>query len=128
MTDPISDMLARIRNAVLVKKPTVAVPYSLVKARMADILVKEGYVAAVREEAQPYRMLVMELKYDGGQPAIRSLKRISKPGQRHYVKTAELPRVLSGLGIAIISTSKGLMTNREAKEQRLGGEVLCEIY
>jgi small subunit ribosomal protein S8 len=128
MTDPISDMLARIRNAALVKKPAVVVPYSQLKARVADILVNEGYVSSVREDEQPYRVLVLQLKYEGGQSVIRSLKRVSRPGRRSYVKSTELPRVLSDLGIAIVSTSKGLMTNREAKEKHLGGEVLCEIY
>ena len=128
MTDPISDMLTRIRNALLVKKPEVVVPYSRLKAALADILVRESYVESVSEVQAPYRSLKLKLSYQGSQPAIRNLKRISTPGRRTYAKAPELPRVLSGLGIAIISTSQGLMTNREAKAKRLGGEVICEIY
>lgn len=128
MTDPISDMLARIRNAVMVNKTDVLVPYSRIKAAVADILVREGYIEAVEEESSPFRYLKLKLKYNTGQPAIRSLKRISTPGRRRYVKHGELPRVLSGLGMAIISTSQGLMTNHEAKTKRLGGEIICEIY
>jgi len=128
MTDPISDMLARIRNAVLVNKADVIVPYSQLKAGVADILAREGYLEAVEEVSSPWRQLKLKLKYESGQPAIHNLKRVSTPGRRHYVKHGELPRVLSGLGLAIISTSQGLMTNREARTKRLGGEVICEIY
>ncbi len=128
MTDPISDMLARIRNAVMVNKADVLVPYSRIKASVADILVREGFLEAVEEAKTPARALKLKLKYESGQPAIRNLKRISTPGRRHYVKHGELPRVLSGLGVAIISTSQGLMTNREARVKHLGGEVICEIY
>jgi small subunit ribosomal protein S8 len=128
MTDPISDMLARIRNAVLVNKTEVMVPHSKLKAKVAEILVKEGYLEAVEEVALPQKNLKLRLKYEDGQAKLRNLKRISKPGRRHYVKHGDLPRVLSGLGLAIISTSQGLMTNREAKSKKLGGEVICEIY
>lgn len=128
MTDPISDMLARIRNAVLVNKTDVLVPHSKLKANVANILVNEGYLVAVEEVSLPQRSLKLVLKYVAGQPAIRNLKRISTPGNRRYVKQGELPRVLSGLGMAIISTSQGLMTNKEAKTKNLGGEVICEIY
>ena len=128
MTDPISDMLSRIRNAILVRKPEVVVPHSRFKAQLAQLLVQAGYLGAVEELAAPYRSLKITLAYNGGQPAIRHLKRISTPGRRFYTKSAELPRVLSGLGIAVISTSQGLMTNQEARRKRLGGEVICEIY
>lgn len=128
MTDPISDMLARIRNATLARKADVLVPYSTLKAKLADILVREGYLSGMEEVTAPHRALKLKLSYLDGQPAIRSLKRISTPGRRTYVKYVELPRVLSGLGLAIVSTSHGLMTNKEAKQQRLGGEVICEIY
>ena len=128
MTDPISDMLTRIRNAILVKKTEVVVPYSRLKAALADILVRERYVESVAEVQAPYRSLRLKLSYQGSQSAIRNLKRISTPGRRTYAKAPELPRVLSGLGIAIISTSQGLMTNRDARAKRLGGEVICEIY
>ncbi len=128
MTDPISDMLARIRNAVLVKKTDVLVPYSKLKNNVAKILEKEGYIASVAEVASPQHSLRIGLKYEAGQSIIRNLKRISTPGNRRYVKGKELPHVLSGLGIAIISTSQGLMTNQEARTKNLGGEVICEIY
>lgn len=128
MTDPISDMLARIRNAALVNKRDVLVPYSKLKAGLAQILLEEGYIDEVTEENSPIKSLRLTLKYQKGRPAIQSLKRISKPGRRYYVKQEALPRVLSGLGIAIVSTSKGLMTNKKARAAKLGGEVICEIY
>ncbi|MBI5733848.1 MAG: 30S ribosomal protein S8 [Candidatus Kerfeldbacteria bacterium] len=128
MTDPISDMLTRIRNALLARQTETLVPYSKVKAGLANILQREGYLAGVEEINNPYRSLLLKLKYQSGQPAIRNLKRISKPGNRRYVKSIELPRVLSGLGTAIISTSQGLLTVKEAKQRKLGGEVICEIY
>lgn len=128
MTDPISDMLARIRNATLARKVEVVVPHSSVKAKLAAILVREGYLGGLEEVATPHRSLKLKLTYRNGQPAIRSLKRISTPGRRSYVKHVELPQVLSGFGLAIVSTSRGLMTNREAREQRVGGEVICEVY
>lgn len=128
MTDPISDMLSRIRNALLARKNETIVPYSTMKAGLAAILQREGYLATVEEVELPRRSLKLKLKYTSGQAAIRKLRRVSRPGRRHYVKTTELPRVLSGLGIAVISTPQGLMTNKEAKQRRLGGEVICEIY
>jgi len=128
MTDPISDMLTRIRNAILVHKPEVVVPHSQLKARLADLLVREGYLQSIEVVEDPNKSLVLQLRYEDGQAAIRNLKRISKPGRRVYVKSGELPKVLSGLGLAVISTSTGLMTNREAREKHLGGEVICEIY
>lgn len=128
MTDPISDMLARIRNATLARKSEVLVPYSQIKAKLAEILVREGYLASSEETTAPYRSLKVKLVYNHGQPAIRNLKRVSTPGRRTYVKHTELPRVLSGYGLAIVSTSRGLLTNREARQQHVGGEVICEIY
>lgn len=128
ITDPISDMLTRIRNGLAVGKTDVVVPYSNFKERLAKILIKEGYLAGMEEVTAPYRSLVIRLKYDKGQPAIRYLKRISKPGNRFYASKEEVPRVLSGLGLSVVSTSQGLMTNKEAKVKHLGGEVICEIY
>ncbi|HBV33386.1 TPA: 30S ribosomal protein S8 [Patescibacteria group bacterium] len=128
MTDPISDMLTRIRNGLAVGKTEVAVPYSNLKERMAKILVQEGYLDAVEEVTSPYRSLMLRLKYQEGQPAIRHLARVSKPGNRLYVNKDQLPKVLSGLGVAIISTSQGVMTNKEARQKKLGGEVICELY
>ncbi len=128
MTDPISDMLTRIRNAIMVKKTEVVVPYSNIKAGLAKILEQEGYIGSITEVKTPFRNLQLKLKYPNGEPSIRNLKRVSKPGLRHYVKTTELPYVQSNLGIAIISTSQGLMTNKDARQKKLGGEVICEIY
>jgi small subunit ribosomal protein S8 len=126
--DPISDLLTRIRNAQSSHLETIALPSSRMKHSIAKILEREGFVAGVTERAEgPKKTLSIVLKYDGRTPAIRSLKRISKPGKRVYRKAGELPRVLSDLGIAIVSTSSGIMTNKEARRRKLGGEVLCEI-
>ena len=133
MTDPIADLLTRIRNAQAVSKPEVVLPYSKLKHSVADILHKEGYIAGVerieRGQAEVnYNQLKLTLKYRGPkQPYIQNLKRISKPGRRVYAQKNQLPVVLNNLGIAIISTSQGLMTNKQAKNAGLGGEVLCEI-
>lgn len=128
MTDPISDMLTQIRNAQAVKKPDITLNYSKVKFHIAKILEKEGFVVGVKQVTEAkFPKLHIGLKYSGSKPAILSLKRISKPGRRIYAKSTELPRVLSDMGIAIISTPNGLMTNKEARARKLGGEVICEI-
>ena len=136
MTDPIADMLTRIRNAQAVNKKTVVLPMSKIKYNIAKILAQNGWVekveivkvAAKKNGGQGFNDLKIELKYRNGQPAISSLKKISTPGRRVYANKTELPRVLNNLGIAIISTSRGLLTNKEAKKQGVGGEVICEIY
>jgi len=133
MTDPISDMLTRIRNAQAVLKPEIVFPFSKVKYAIAEILKKEGYVAAIEKLAGEgkgsFDQIKIVLKYLGPkEAAITNLKKISKPGRRIYATKDELPRVLNNLGIAIISTSQGLMTNKQARKQGLGGEVICEIY
>ena len=133
MTDPISDMLTRIRNAQAVRKTDLVVPFSKVKYAIAEILKKEGYVANVEKidagTENGLSAIKIVLKYLGPkEPAITNLKRISKPGLRIYVTKDDLPRVLNNIGFAIISTSKGLMTNKQARKQGLGGEVICEIY
>jgi small subunit ribosomal protein S8 len=126
--DPISDLLTRIRNEQSSHLETIELPSSRMKYSIAKILEREGFVANVAEHAEgAKKTLSLVLKYDGREPAIRSIKRISKPGKRVYRKAGELPRVLSDIGIAIISTSSGLMTNKEARRRKLGGEVLCEI-
>lgn len=135
MTDPIADMLTRIRNAQAVNKKTVALPMSKIKYSIAKILAQNGWVekveimkvAAKKNSSSSFNEIKIELKYRNGQPAISSLKKISTPGRRVYANKNELPRVLNNLGIAIISTSKGLLTNKEAKKQGVGGEVICEI-
>lgn len=127
-TDPISDFLTRIRNAHLVRHEVVTAPSSRMKRAIADILQREGYIESVEEKIEgAKRTISVRLKYVGKLPAIHHLTRISKPGRRVYRKNDELPRVLSGQGMAIISTSVGLMTDREARARKLGGEVLCEI-
>lgn len=127
-TDPISDFLTRIRNAHLVRHDEVSVPGSNIKRAIADILQREGYIESVEEKTEgSKRTMTIRLKYVGKLPAIHQLTRISKPGRRVYRKNDELRRVLSGQGMAIISTSVGLMTDREARARKLGGEVLCEI-
>jgi len=129
MTDQIADLLTRIRNALAVRKSTVQLPYSRVKRDIVSLLKQEKYIADFELSSDAGKQTIMiSLKYlDSRIPAIHSLRRISKPGCRVYAKATELPIVLNNLGIAIISTSHGVMTNREARKRRLGGEVLCEI-
>lgn len=126
MTDPIADLLTRIRNAQLASQAELVVPYSKLKYAMVQLLEREGWIAGLAVLDQQKNLKVL-LKYDQGKPIIRELKRISKPGRRVYVNRHAIPTVLNGLGMAIISTSKGLMSNTEARKQKLGGEVLCEI-
>lgn len=129
MTDPIADMLTRIRNASMVHKPEVAVPFSKLKLAIAKILVREGYLSSATENKEgAWSHLVLGLKYDGGQPVIQNLKRVSRPGHRQYVKSSDMKPVLNGYGLAILSTPQGLMTNKEAKKAKVGGELICEIY
>ena len=128
--DPIADMLTRIRNANALRYETVSMPYSKMKQAIADILVKEGFiVAAVSEGEGVKKTLNITLKYGPtGERAITGLKRMSKPGLRANAQCDKLPRVLGGLGIAIISTSKGLLTDAEARKANVGGEVLCYVW
>ena len=129
MVDPISDMLTRIRNAQAVSNPTVTVPFSKFRFNLAKILEKEGLVDEVTTKGRKVRKVIeIKLKYEKEIPTISGLKRISKPGRRIYLKKNELRPVKQGYGLAIIFTSLGLMTNKEAKKRGLGGEVLCEIW
>lgn len=131
MTDPISDMLTRIRNAVTLKKAEVLLPSSNVKWHIAQILGREGFIkkAEQTKDSQTGRPVIrIILRYQDGVPAMQGLDRVSKPGRRIYQSVRETPRVLPSLGIQIISTSRGLMTNSEAKKAKLGGEVMCVIY
>ena len=128
--DPIADLLTRIRNAAKVSLPSVEVPGSKLKLAIVKLLQEEGYVrsfeVAQSENRSSIRIL---LKYDAdGRSTIRSIQRVSRPGLRKYFKVDNLPKVLSGAGIAIVSTSKGLLTDREARKQRVGGEILCSVY
>jgi small subunit ribosomal protein S8 len=129
--DTIADMLTRIRNATMAKHQTTQVPATKMTRSIAKVLREEGFIAEVEEAGEGIkRNLVISLKYKGKhrQPLITALKRVSKPGLRVYSNRKELPRVLGGIGIAIISTSSGIMTDREARRQNLGGEVLCHIW
>jgi small subunit ribosomal protein S8 len=129
VTDPISDFLTRIRNASKAKKVKVEIPSSKMKAGLAEILKKNGYIYDYKiDEDSKQNVISVLLKYSDGIPAINGLKRISKPGLRIYKKSDELPRVLNGLGTAVISTSKGLLTEKEARRQDTGGEVVCYIW
>lgn len=130
MTDPIADMLTRIRNAVRVERPVVEMPLSKVKRGLAEVLKREGYIWDFEElEAAPARQLRLHLKYGpNGERLIRHIKRVSKPGRRVYSRADTLRPVLNGLGISIISTSRGVVSDREARQRRLGGEVLCELW
>jgi small subunit ribosomal protein S8 len=132
MTDPIADMLARVRNAGLAQHAVTRIPSSKLKQRLAEILKAEGYIADVRTEDSPITQrpeLVVALKYDRDRSsAFRGLRRVSRPGRRVYVRHDSIPRVLSGLGTSILSTSQGLMTDREARRRKVGGELLCEVW
>ena len=129
MTDPIADMLTRLRNASMAGKRDVIIPFSRMKYTIAQILVKEGWVASVeKEERVPFSVLKVSLKYNKiGKSHVQVLQRISKPGRRVYVGKGEIPVVLNNFGLAILSTSKGVITSKEARRQGVGGEVLCEI-
>ena len=128
MTDVIADMLTRIRNALMAKHETVEIPASNTKKAIANILLQEGYVSGVEIIEGVQGTIKITLKYDGNQKVITGLKRVSKPGLRVYVGTDEVPLVLGGLGIAILSTSKGIMTGKEAKKAHQGGEVLAYVW
>lgn len=128
-TDPIADMLTRIRNANQQKHETVSIPYSNLKNDLANILKNEGFVTdfVVNEEGN-HKNIVITLKYKGNERVITGLKRVSKPGLRQYAKVNEIPKVLNGLGIVVLSTSQGLMTDKEARAMNIGGEVLAYIW
>ena len=129
-TDPIADMLTRIRNANTVSHATVEVPASKLKVQLAKLLKEEGFIAdyEVKEEGK-FKVIVITLKYEAnGKPVITKLQRVSKPGLRHYSKAKNLEKVLGGMGIAVVSTPKGLLTDRKARKENVGGEVLCHVY
>jgi small subunit ribosomal protein S8 len=132
LSDPIADMLTRVRNANTVMHDVVRMPASKQKAALAEVLVREGYIAAYEvqtEEAKPGKVLEIKLKYTPERKrTISGLKRVSKPGLRVYLRSEKLPRVLGGLGVAVVSTSQGLLTDKEARSRGLGGEVLCIVW
>lgn len=128
MTDPISDLLTRIRNAGRALLPVIEMPHSRTKEGIARILVREGYIADCAVEGAKLKKLKLKLKFNGRKGVIEGLRRVSRPGLRHYVAVDKIPRVLGGLGVAILSTPRGLMTGTEARKQNLGGEVLCYVW
>ena len=132
MTDPIADLLTRIRNAIMAGHKVVEAPASNLKKEVARILFEKGFILSYKviDGDGPQGVLKIALKYNpkSKKPAIKEIQRISRPGLRQYIGVEEMPRVLNGLGIAIISTSKGLMTDKEAKKEKIGGEVLCYVY
>ena len=129
MTDPIADMLTRIRNAIVARHKDVEIPQSKEKLAIAEILLKEGYIKGFTKIENPVQnTLLVELKYVDDKNVITGLERVSKPGLRIYSGVADLPKVLNGMGIAIVSTSKGVMSDREAREQHIGGEVLAYVW
>ncbi|MCX6253022.1 MAG: 30S ribosomal protein S8 [Bacteroidia bacterium] len=132
MTDPIADLLTRIRNAIMAGHKVVEAPASNLKKEVARILFEKGYILSYKviDGEGPQGVLKIALKYNpkSKKPAIKEIQRVSRPGLRQYIGVDEMPRVLNGLGIAIISTSKGLMTDKEAKKEKIGGEVLCYVY
>lgn len=130
MTDPIADMLTRMRNALQIERPYVDVPASKLKIAIAEALQREGYIWDFEViEAKPQNILRINLKYGpNGERVIQHLRRVSKPGRRVYAGVADTPNVLQGLGICILSTNKGVLSNREAKAQNVGGEILCEVW
>ena len=129
LTDPLGDLLTRIRNGQQARKDSVVTPASKLRARVLDVLQREGYIRGYREEeVAGHAGLRIELKYFEGRPAIQHIARISKPGRRVYSGSKELPRVRNGLGITIVSTPKGVLSDAEAREQNAGGEVLAEVF
>ncbi|MSU60499.1 MAG: 30S ribosomal protein S8 [Candidatus Staskawiczbacteria bacterium] len=129
MTDPITDMLNQIRNAQAVAKQEVLIPFSKLKNEIANLLNKEGFIGEVKKVAKgKNKIMKITLKYDNGVSAIEGAKRVSKPGQRIYVKASEIRKVRGGFGMAVISTPKGLMTNSDARKAKLGGEILLEVW
>jgi len=128
MIDPISDMLTRIRNAQRALLPAIELPHSKIKESIALILKKEGYVAEVAVEGKGIKTLKLKLKYQGKKSVIEGLRRVSRPGLRRYVGATEIPRVLGGLGVALVSTPEGVMTGVQARKKNLGGELLCYVW
>ena len=129
MNDPLGDMLTRIRNAQMRKRPTVATPASTLRARVLDVLQSEGYIRGYSEvELNGKAEFQIELKYFDGQPVIREIQRVSKPGRRVYSSVRNIPRVADGLGVSILSTPKGVMSDQDARTQNVGGEVLCRVF
>ena len=129
-TDPISDMITRIRNAQLRALNTVTIPNSKLRARILEVLKEEGYISNYKatSKEKKNKFLLVDLKYNNGIPVIKEISRISKPGRRIYTIAESLPKINNGLGIAIVSTSKGIMTDNDARSKKIGGEVICRVF
>ena len=130
LVDPIGDMLSRIRNAQMRLLNNVKIPGSKFRAKILDVLKKEGYISDYKiiKDSNSLGSLSVDLKYNNGQPVIREIDRISKPGRRIYAKADSIPKIQNGLGVAIVSTSKGIMTDDEARTQKVGGEIICKVF
>ena len=128
MQDPLADMLTRIRNAQMAEKSTVGMPSSTLKVAVAKVLKDEGYIASYQISSEIKPLLSIELKYFEGRPVIEEVRRVSRPGLRQYKSVYDLPKVRSGLGVSIVSTSKGVVTDRAARAAGVGGEVLCTVF
>jgi len=128
--DPIGDMLTRIRNAQMRSLSSVKIPASKVRAKILDVLKKEGYISDYKflNDENEKNSLNVDLKYDNGNPVIKEIKRVSKPGRRIYAKADSIPAIKNGLGVAIVSTSKGIMSDNEARNQNIGGEIICRVF
>ena len=129
-TDPIADMITRIRNGQLRKLNTVSIPNSRLRAKILDVLKDEGYISnyKILSEKQNNKSLIVDLKYNNGIPVIKDIARISKPGRRVYAKANSIPKIQNGLGIAIVSTSMGIMSDNDARSKKIGGEVICRVF
>ena len=128
MIDPISDMLTRIRNAQRALLPAVEIPHSKMKESIANILKKEGYVSEITVAGKPFKTIKLQLKYQGKKSVIEGIKRVSRPGLRHYVGATDIPRVRGGLGVSVVSTPEGVMTGVQAHKKNLGGELVCYVW
>ena len=128
MSDPISNMLTTIRNAGMARLPHATIPHSRMKESIARLLQREGYVAEVAIDGKPFKTIKIKLKYTGRKCVIEGLRRVSSPGLRRYLGADDIPRVLGGLGVSILSTSEGVMTGVQARAKKVGGEVLCEVW
>lgn len=128
MQDPLADMLTRIRNAQMAEHTSVVMPASKIKAAVAEVLKTEGYITDYKVEGDVKAQLTVVLKYFEGKPVIEEIKRVSRPGLRNYRAASDLPKVNGGLGIAVVSTNKGMMTDRAARAQGIGGEVICTVF
>ncbi len=129
-TDPIADMITRIRNGQLRKLNTVSIPNSRFRAKILDVLKEEGYISnyKILSEKQNNKSLIVDLKYNNGIPVIKDIARVSKPGRRVYAKANSIPKIQNGLGIAIVSTSMGIMSDNDARSKKIGGEVICRVF